>query len=102
MNKDIEQLRKAYENAHRVRIKAQQHEKACIEALQGWCDHPVEALRETKWEHITWISEAEPPIRLCTHCGLTEEGPYFKTLIVPNFGQAPHISREDLFKQRLG
>jgi rubrerythrin len=68
----VQALREDYTQAKADRIIAQQHEMACIEALQGWCEHPLEAIREEPYrEHM--FGEADPPIWVCTQCGYTEQ-----------------------------
>lgn len=67
----IETLRAIYEQARADRIIAQQHEQACIEALQGWCDHPLAAIREEPYQNR--FDSADPPIYMCTQCGYTEQ-----------------------------
>lgn len=74
--------------------------KDLLHELQSKCSHPVEHIVESSFKRGTFFDQSE--LRLCSYCGLQEEGWTYKHLDVP-WKQKDHIrkvSRDELYKLR--
>lgn len=71
-----------------------------IASSQAKCSHPIEALRECKYEKCDYLSDM-PPCRVCTICGLLAEGWSHLEGNYPKmqpYKDVPIISRGELFR----
>lgn len=68
-------------------------------AMQKECAHS--ALVEADYVPSTAYTHARPPIRMCTHCGMTEDG-WGCGYVVLRGTNVPMVERDDIMGARLG
>lgn len=88
----VQQLRQQYDQAVEAERQATAHRIACREAMQGWCEHPVDRIVEAPG--YEGIAVDFPPFRVCRDCGLHEEG-YHYTKLAPGNYSIPQMSRDE-------
>lgn len=95
--RSIAVLRSEYNRARDAVAAACAHQKACLEALQGWCDHPLDCLLEAPGVDGIENWNGLPPFRVCRQCGLMEDGYMYKKLGQDAY-DLPRVSRDDAIR----
>lgn len=89
-------------NNYLTRVKQAQRElELCVLSVQTECNH--KDIAECGYSYSDY-RDTFSPIRICLDCGITEEGwgCGYKTLIQRDGFSPRVISREDLYKLRIG
>lgn len=98
--RSIAALRAEYDRARDAVVAASAHQKACLEALQGWCDHPSDCLVDAPGVEGIENWNGSPEFRVCRQCGLMEDG-YMYEKLGRDVYDLPQVSREDASRMVL-
>lgn len=97
----IQKLRATYDTAMFMEQQAHTHVVACIEAMQGLCEHPMDEVIEAPLTFSVELNHVQP-FRVCKVCGYAEEGLGRGYKLLHRFGNAPFVQRKEALALVIG